>query len=144
MNEPALGSATIPVKPRPRLTPDNRRFWDACRAHRLELPWCAKCQLSFLPPSPVCPGCLSEALDWRAASGRGVVSSFVVVHQQWFAAFAEDIPYNVIQVELDEGPRLTSSLVDVDNQDIYIGMPVEVVFDDIDEQLTLPRFRPRS
>lgn len=94
-----------------------------------------------MPPSPVCPTCLNNALQWRDASGRGVVSTFVVVHQKWFPAFADDIPYNVIQVELAEGPRLTANLVDHDHSDIEIGMAVEVVFDDISDAITLPRFR---
>jgi uncharacterized OB-fold protein len=131
-------------KPRPRVTPDNRPFWDGCRQHRLLLPWCTACSVAFLPPSPVCPHCLGESIEWRAASGRATVSSFVVVHQKWFPAFDADIPYNVVQVELEEGPRLTSALVGVQEADIRVGMPVTVVFEDLDEHTTLPRFRRRG
>ena len=130
------------VKPKPRVTPDNLSFWEACRAHVLKLPFCADCNRAFLPPAPVCPYFFGERLDWRKSSGRGVVSTFVVIHQKWFPAFADDIPYNVVQVELEEGPRLTSSLVGIENEDIEVGLAVEVVFDDIDEEMALPRFRP--
>ena len=130
-------------KPTPRVTPDNRPFWDGCREHVLRLPWCADCDRAFLPPAPVCPGCFGERIDWRAATGRATVSSFVVVHQRWFPAFAGEIPYNACQVELEEGPRLTSSLVGIDNGDIEVGLEVEAVFDDVNDGMTLPRFRPR-
>ena len=133
----------VTVKPKPRVTPDNRPFWEGCRERVLKLPWCAECERAFLPPAPVCPACFGERLEWRAASGRGTVSSFVVVHQPWFPAFAGDIPYNAAQVELEEGPRLTTSLVGIGNEDIAVGLEVEAVFDDIDGETTLPRFRPR-
>ncbi|MBM85193.1 MAG: hypothetical protein CMM47_04130 [Rhodospirillaceae bacterium] len=129
-------------KPRPRITPDNKRFWDACRTHELHLPYCPSCDSLFMPPSPVCPHCLNMELRWRQVSGRGRVSTFVEVHQKWFEAFTDDLPYNVAQIQLEEGPRLTANLVGVANADIRVGMPVRVVFDDIDEQLTLPRFCP--
>ena len=134
----------LTTKPKPRVTPDNRPFWDGCREHVLKLPWCAACERAFLPPAPVCPDCFGEALEWRAASGRGVVSTFVVVRQPWLPAFAGDIPYNVVQVELDEGPRLTSNLVGAANEDLAVGLEVEAVFDDLDGETTLPRFRPRK
>ena len=133
----------VTAKPKPRVTPDNRPFWDGCRGHVLNLPWCADCERAFLPPAPVCPWCFGERIEWRAASGRGTVSTFVVVHQRWFPAFADDTPYNAAQVELEEGPRLTSSLVGIRNEDIVVGLEVEAVFDDVDDETTLPRFRSR-
>ena len=107
----------------------------------MKLPFCADCGKPHLPPGPVCPFCLSERLDWRKASGNGRISTFVVVHKAWFAAFAAEIPYNVAQVELEEGPRLTANVIDCDANDLRIGQQVSVTFDDIDEELTLPRFR---
>ena len=131
------------TKPVPRVTPDNQPFWDGCRAQTLTLPYCEECERAFLPASPVCPWCFGERIEWRPASGRGKVSTFVVVHQKWFPAFAGEIPYNVVQVELEEGPRITSNLVDIANEDIRVDLPVEVVFDDVSDDITLPRFRPR-
>lgn len=129
-------------KPLPRIGPDSQPFWDAARAHRLQLPYCAECGKPHLPAAPVCPFCLGARMEWRAASGRGTVSSWTRVHKAWFPAFAGDVPYNVIQVELDEGPRLTSSLVQHEDGDLRVGRRVEVVFDDVTHDVTLPRFKP--
>ena len=80
-----------------------------------------------------------RVIEWKQASGRGVISTWTAVHKAWFPAFAAEAPYNVIQVELDEGPRLTSNLVGGGTP--QVGQRVEVVFDDVDSELTLPRFR---
>ena len=127
------------AKPRPTIGPDSAPFWQGCRAHRLMLPTCAACAKAHLPPGPVCPFCFSDAIEWQQASGRGHVSTWTVVHKAWFPAFAAETPYDVVQVELDEGPRLTSSLVGGGKP--AIGARVEVVFEDVDAQLTLHRFR---
>lgn len=124
------------MKPLPRITPDNEPFYQALREGRFVLPYCADCGKPHLPPGPVCPFCFTERIEWRPASGRGRVSTWTVVHKAWFAAFAEDIPYNVVQVELEEGPRLTANVVSVSNQSLAIGLPVEIVFGE-----ALPRFR---
>lgn len=129
------------AKPRPRLSPDNQPFWDACRRHEFALPFCVECGKAHLPPGPVCPHCFSDQLEWRKASGKGTISTWVVVHKPWFAAFAKDIPYNVVQVELAEGPRLTTSVVDAKDRKLAVGQAVEVTFDDVDAELTLPRFK---
>ncbi len=131
-------------KPLPRITPDNRPFWDAVRRHELRLPKCQECGTVWYPLGPVCPECLSERYQWDRMSGRGKVSSWVVFHQAYFAEFADDLPYAVVQVELEEGLRLTSNLVGVPNDAITIGMPVEIVFEDVTPGVTLPRFRAAS
>ena len=129
-------------KPLPRVTPDSEPFYKGLRECRLLLPFCLSCEKSHLPPGPVCPHCFSDRLEWRAASGRGRISTWTVVHKAWFAAFAEDIPYNVVQVELDEGPRLTANVIDLPNEKLRIGLAVTIVFDDVAAELTMPRFRP--
>ena len=134
---------TEPVarKPLPRVTPDNRAFWEGCRQHRLLLPFCGACGKAHLPPGPVCPFCFADAIEWRPASGRGTLATFTIVHKEWFPAFHPDIPYNVVQVELDEGPRLTANVIDCPNDALAVGRHVEVVFDDVTPEVTLPRFR---
>ena len=129
------------AKPLPRVTADNRPFWEAARRHQLVLQRCEECGRFRYPPGPVCPDCLSERAEWTPVSGRGRVTTFVDFHKAWFPSFAGDIPYNMIQVELDEGPRLTANLVGVPNAEIRIDMPVEVVFDDVTSDITLPRFQ---
>ena len=128
-------------KPLPRVTADNRPFWDATKRHELALQRCGDCGRFRYPPAPVCPECLSEEAAWTRVSGRGTVTTFVVFHKVYFQSFAADAPYNVVQVELAEGPRLTANLVDVPNGEITVGMSVEVVFDDVTPEITLPRFR---
>ena len=126
----------------PRISPDAAPFWDALRERRLVLPYCRDCGAPHLPPGPVCPTCFSDRLDWRAASGRGRISTWTVVHKAWFPAFAADVPYNVVQVELDEGPRLTTTVVGLTIDQLAVGLAVEIDFDEVREGVTLPRFRP--
>ena len=132
------------MKPRPRITPDAKPFWDALRARRLLLPYCTACGKPHLPPGPVCPFCFAARLEWRPASGRGQLSSWTVVHKAWFPAFEADLPYNVVQVELAEGPRLTANVVGIANEELKVGQPVEIVFDAVTPELTMPRFRPSA
>jgi uncharacterized OB-fold protein len=80
---------------------------------------------------------------WQPLSGRGTVTAWVVFHQAYFASFTSDVPYNVAEVELDEGPRLLTNLVEVENDAITMGMPVEIVFDDVTDEVTLAKFQPR-
>lgn len=118
------------MKPLPRITPDNEPFYNALREGRFVLPYCMDCGRPHLPPGPVCPFCFSDSVEWRSASGRGRISTFTVVHKAWFPAFVGDIPYNVVQVELDEGPRLTANVVGSPNESLEIGLAVEIVFGD--------------
>lgn len=131
-------------KPLPRLTPDNRTFWETCREHRLVLPWCEDCERCHWPPAPVCPFCFGGHIGWTDSSGRGEVSSFVIVRKAWLPAFEADIPYNAVQVELEEGVRLTGNVVGLPNESLRVGLPVQVVFDDVRPDFTLTRFAPRQ
>jgi uncharacterized OB-fold protein len=142
------GAAAAPIgggysKPLPRLTAENRPFWAAAKRHQLRLQRCQECGRFRYPPAPVCPDCFGERADWASVSGRGTVTTWVVFHKVYFPAFADDVPYNVVQVELEEGPRLTANLVGIANDRIAVGMPVEVLFDDVTPEVTLPRFQPR-
>ena len=130
------------AKPLPRITPDTQSFWDALRDRKLALPFCDECGRAHLPPGPVCPFCFSDRLAWRPALGTGRISTWTVVHKAWFPAFAGDVPYNVVQVELDEGPRLTASVVGVANERLAVGLRVVIDFDHTIAEITLPRFRP--
>ena len=135
-------TSTLHRKALPRITPDTAPFWNGLREHKLLLPYCRECSAPHLPPGPVCPVCFSGSLDWRQASGRGRVASWTVVHKAWFPAFAADVPYNVVQVELIEGPRLTSCITGLGDQMLAVGMQVVIDFGEEREGITLPRFRP--
>lgn len=105
---------------------------------------CASCGHVRWPPGAVCPDCWAIDAEWIRLSGDGVVNAWVVFYRPYFDAFADRVPYSVVEVELAEGPRYLSNLLDCENDDIYRGMPVEVVFEDVTDEVTLPQFRPRS
>jgi uncharacterized OB-fold protein len=80
--------------------------------------------------------------EWTEVSGRGRVYTWTTIYQRYHAGFAGDLPYNVAMVELEEGPRLITNIIDCDNEDLRIGMSVQVAFEDVTEEVSLPRFRP--
>jgi uncharacterized OB-fold protein len=130
-------------KPLPRATEDSAAYWEAAQKNELRLQRCADCGHVRFPPAVLCARCLSEKHAWVKLSGRGMVFSWIVVHQSQHPAFNADAPYNVAIVELEEGPRLHSHIVECPNDQIRIGMPVEVVFRRVNDEVTLPKFRPR-
>jgi hypothetical protein len=131
-------------KPLPAVTEDGAPYWEGCRAGELRAQRCDACGRLRWPPSVLCPHCLAEGGTWVRLSGRGVVYSFIVVHRPQHPAFFADVPYNVAIVELDEGPRLHTTIVGCANEALRVGLPVEVVFDRVNDEVTLPRFRPRA
>jgi uncharacterized protein len=124
----------------PVIYPEEEPFWKAAREHRLVLQSCDRCHQVWFPIGPNCPRCLSDGFTWQEMSGQGKVSSFVVFHKPWADWLRELVPYVVAQVELDEGPRLTSNLPGVALDDVQIGLPVRVVFEDVSPDITLPQF----
>jgi uncharacterized OB-fold protein len=126
-------------KPRPRPAPESLPFWEAARAHRLQLPRCNACSRHWFPPARRCPHCLSSDLVWVEASGRGRIYSFVVFHRVYHPAFESDVPYVVAIVELDEGPRLLTNIVGTPPEDVRCDMRVRVIFEDFNDY-TLPKF----
>ena len=128
-------------KPLPMPTEDSAPFWEGTRAGELRAQRCSGCGHLRWPPANVCPRCLATEHEWIRLSGRGRVFSWIVVHKSQHPAFWGD-PFNVAIVELDEGPRLHTNLVEVDPAAIRIGLPVQVVFEKQNDEITLPRFRP--
>jgi uncharacterized OB-fold protein len=131
-------------KPLPRPNEDTAPYWEAARNGELRMQKCGACGSIRFPPSLLCPTCLSEESEWVKLSGRATVFSWIVIHQSQHPAFNADTPYNVAIVELEEGPRLHTNIVECANEDIHIGMAVEVVFDKVSDDTTLPKFRPRK
>ncbi len=134
---------TKPVydKPLPVVTEENVGHWEAARKHEFRLQRCLKCGMVRFPIAPCCPRCLSDKQEWSLLSGRGKIGSWIIFHKAYWPAFQKDLPYVVAQIELEEGPRYTSNLVDVRDKEVAIGMRVEVAFDDVTEEITLPKFR---
>ena len=118
---------------------DNKGFWEGVKRHELVFERCKGCGVWIHPPRPMCPRCHSLEKEWVASTGKGVIYSYVVYRESPHPAFKA--PYAVVLVEMEEGVRLVSNMVDIEAEKIYIGMPVEVVFDDIAGGVTLPKFR---
>jgi uncharacterized OB-fold protein len=120
---------------------ENAPYWDSLKAHEMRLQRCANGHVRF-PVNPVCPQCLSSEFTWEPVSGRGQVFSFTVVHQVYDPGFRDSVPYNVAVVELAEGPRMVTNLTGIANEQIRVGMPVRVAYDDVTDEFTLARFAP--
>ena len=129
-------------KPLPAISSLNQPYWEGLKHRELRMQQCGACGRVWFPPSPLCPQCWSRNFMWTRLSGRGKVNSWVVFHQAYFKAYEHDLPYNVAEVELDEGPRILTNLVGIANDAIRGGMPVEVVFEDVTGEITLAKFQP--
>jgi uncharacterized OB-fold protein len=129
-------------KPLPVIDVWSKPFWNACREHRLLMQRDNTTGEFWFPPSPVAPRTLSKEWQWAELCGLGTVTSWVVFHQKYYAGFADELPYNVATVQLDEGPFIFTNLVGIANADIRIGQRVRVTFRDANEQASIPVFEP--
>lgn len=136
-------SQTI-AKPAPVPDEISAPFFDGARAGRLMLRHCTACDAWSFPVRERCPHCFAAKLEWRPASGRGSLYTFTVMHQVMNPGFASVVPYNVAQVDLAEGVRITSNVVGVGNDALRIGMALEVVFEEVGERVSIPKFRPAA
>jgi uncharacterized OB-fold protein len=125
---------------RPVISHDTAFFWEGTAAGELRVQHCPQCGNLRHPPGPMCPTCGNENPGHIVASGRGTVFSFVVHHHP--KGPGKDLPFAVALVELEEGVRMLGQMVDVDPAQVHIGMPVEVALTRIDDDLTLPYWRP--
>ncbi len=133
-----MTSAEFPL-PIPNL--DNQEFFDKCRERQLVLRRCRDCHSFLHPPRPNCPNCGSENLEWVESRGRGTVYTFTITREPVSRAFLGRLPWNVVEVEMEEGVRLISNLVNCDPEEIEIGLAVEVVFEEVNDEITLPKFK---
>jgi hypothetical protein len=130
------------AKPLPRIDEESKGFWEACRRHELYMQRCRACGSCRYYPRALCPACLSDDTEWVRSSGRGTVYTFTVTHQNQAPGFRDELPYVLAYVGLEEGVRLLTNVVGCPPDDVRIGMRVEVVFDDVTAEVTLPKFRP--
>ena len=129
-------------KPLPIINQDNAPYWDYCRKHELRMQKCEGCGHIRFPVSILCPKCHSMDAVWTKLSGKGKVFSYIVFRVPYVESYKDDIPYTVSIIQLDEGPRMESNLVVSDLEDIRIDMPVKVFFDDVTDEVSLPKFKP--
>jgi uncharacterized OB-fold protein len=126
----------------PQVTSELKPFFDAARNHQLAVQKCANCGKLRFPAAPLCLACDSDKASWVPVSGRGQVFSFTIMHRAYHPAFKA--PYTLAVIELDEGVKMTSNLIGIEPSKVKCGMPVEVMFDKLNEEVTLPRFKPVS
>ena len=135
-SKPAYG------KPVPVPSHESKPYWEGLRRHQLLMPRCTACGHRWWPASHLCPACRAGPIAWEPVSGRGRVFSFVLFHRTYHKGFADQRPYCVAVIALDEGPRMLSNVIGIQVADIRCDMAVEVVFEDITDDATLPKFRP--
>jgi uncharacterized OB-fold protein len=131
-------------KPLPTPDPVTAPFWESLKAHAIKLQRCGGCGQFIFYPRAICPACMSDDLIWTPVTGRGTVHAVTIPHRPPNPAFGSDVPYVVALVELEEGPRMLTNLVDVEPtpEDVRVGMPVQLIYDDVTDTMTLLRFRP--
>ena len=131
-------------KPIPRMDEESKGYWEACRRHELRVQRCRACDSLRFYPRAVCPACMSSEVEWVLCSGLGTVYTFTVTYQNQAPGFRDDLPYVLAYVELEEGVQMLTNIVDCPPEEVRIGMPVEVIFEDVGEEVAVPRFRPRA
>ena len=131
-------------KPLPVPDPGTQPFWDGLKAGQLRFQRCTSCNKAVFYPRVGCPHCGERKLEWETSSGRGTVHAFTIAHRGVPAAFKGSSPYVVAMVELEEGARMMTNLVDVEPtpEAVKIGMSVQIVFDAVTDDITLAKFKP--
>lgn len=136
------GQTMQPSKPVPVVQPWARPYWEAAQRHQLLLQHCSRCDRAIHYPRDACPHCGGGDLGWKEASGRGTIYSFTVVVSNAPSAFIADMPYVVAVVRLAEGVQMLTNIVDCDPETLRCDQEVEVVFRKLNDEFTLPQFRP--
>ena len=127
--------------PLPEIDEINAPFWDGLKGGKLVFQECNSCGHHWLPARQECPSCLVSDYEWKSASGKGIMTSWVVYHTAFIPAFKDRLPYNVAIIKLDEGPQLASNIVgEVDQSKFMIDHPVELTIED-EHGVKVPRFK---
>jgi len=130
------------AKPLPLPDEFSQPFFDGLVNDTLMLQHCHACDGWMWPVTQHCRTCMSGDVEWRAASGRGTLYSFALVHQVYHPGFADEVPYNVVFVDLDEGVRMTSNVVGMANEDLRAGLKLVATFDHVGDGHVIPKFQP--
>lgn len=128
-------------KPRPNPTPTSQPFWDALAQNRILVQQCRGCDSWVFYPRARCTHCLSAALEWKEVSGSGTLFTYSIANQPTAPMFADETPQVIAIVELEEGVRMTTTLIVDSPLALQVGAPVEPVFDHGSDGATLLRFR---
>ena len=129
-------------KPLPIILEDGKEYWEGCKRHEVLIQRCRDCGEVQFPHRTVCSHCFSTAVESLKASGKGTVYSFTTVYRAPIEGFESDLPYTIVIVDMDEGTRMMSRIVECEPEHVSIGMKIEVVFDDVTADVSLPMFKP--
>lgn len=132
---------TTAQKPRPRLDPINKPYFAAALDGRLALQQCQSCHRWIFYPRVACPYCLSMSLLWKDVAGTGEIYSFAIVHRPQHESFMAEVPIILVAVKLNEGPIVISTLADCNPTDVHIGQKVVAVFEQVSDEIALPKFK---
>ena len=135
-------SASGPRFDQPLIEDESAPFWDGLKEHKLLIKHCTACDAYHYYPRPFCPSCWSDDVEWYEASGRARVYSYSTVYVNDLPPFGPEVPYVAAVVELEEGPRMMTRLVDCTKDDISIDMAVQVTYEPLDDELQMAVFRP--
>ncbi len=135
------GQQTQYTKPLPLMAGLTAQFYDWCKQHELRFQRCTQCGTWRHVPRQMCPQCGSFQWEWAKSSGRGKVFTWTVAARPMHPAFVDDVPYASVVVEMEEGVRLLSQVIDCPPDQLEMDMPVEVFFEDVTPEVTLPKFR---
>jgi hypothetical protein len=130
------------AKPLPQIDEESRPWWEALKRHELYIQKCVECGALRYYPRAQCTHCLSPRTEWVRCSGRGTIWTFTVTHQNQTAGFRDSLPYVMAMIDLAEGLKMMTNIVDCPPEQVKIGMPVEVVYEDVTSEVTLAKFRP--
>jgi len=129
-------------KPLPVIRPWSKSFWEAAKQHKLVIQTCDDCGTKIFYPRKFCPDCWSSNLGWVEASGKAKVFSYTITMTGVEENFADDLPFVLAWVDLEEGVRMLTNIVGCEPGEVSIGMDVEVVFEDAAPEISIPKFQP--
>ena len=129
-------------KPLPSIVGETKPYWDSCKRGELVIQKCDNCQEYQFYPRGICAHCWSNDIKWIKATGKGTVWSYTITHQNRTLGFAHDVPYVLALVQLDEGVKMFTNIVECDPNIVTIGMAVEVIFVQANNQISVPYFKP--
>jgi uncharacterized OB-fold protein len=134
---------TARPKPIPQPTPETQPYWDACKRHELMIQRCQDCSQYYFYPRPYCPHCMSDRTEWTKVSGRGTLHTYVINHRA-APGFEDEAPYVIGIVKLAEGPHMMTNVIGIEPtpENLPPGLELEVVFDDVNDRVAVPKFRP--
>ncbi len=130
------------IKPLPKTSKWSQPFWDNAKKHKLTLKKCKDCGHIDHPPYLYCTNCHSDNSEWIEASGKGKLVAYAINTYMVPFPFWDDMPYVLAMIDLDEGVRMISNIVECEQDKLKNGMDLEVVFEDVSEEFTLPKWRP--